>query len=125
MKHIPAILFGLAITAGLAALASCTTWKTIVLPNGNTGYTVDCSGTDLSWSHCYQKAGRACPHGYDITERSDQHSGKVVPGNLFGLLGGSVQDRSMLIQCKDANGVVGGAQTFPAGAGPAVGSTAP
>lgn len=123
MKRILGVLLGLVATTGIFLVASCTTWKPIVLPNGGKGYTVDCSGTNLSWSHCYQKAGRACPNGYDVTERSDQHSGKVVPGNLFGLLGGSVQDRSMLIQCRGKDGMTGGARTFPAGAGPAVGST--
>lgn len=108
-----------------------------MLPSGQRGYTVDCSGTNLSWSHCYQKAGRACPHGYDITQRTGNHGGKVVPGNLFGVLGGSVQDRSLLILCRNDGSVLDdtspvnagrtpspapatGATTFPIGSGPAV-----
>lgn len=101
MKSVAGILFLLVVVVGGLSLSSCTTWKTVVLPSGQQGYTVDCSGTNLTWSHCYQKAGRACPQGYDVTQRTDSHSGKVVPGNLFGVLGGSVQDRGMLIECRN------------------------
>lgn len=101
VKSAAGIVFCLvAIISGLA-LTSCTTWKPVVLPSGQHGFTVDCSGTNLSWSHCYRKAGRACPHGYDITQKLDAHGSKLVPGDLYGVLGGSVQDRSLLIQCRN------------------------
>lgn len=127
MKRIPGVLFGLMIVIGGFMLASCTTWKPVVLPSGQHGFTVDCSGTNLTWSHCFQKAGRACPQGYDVAEKLDKHGGKVAAGDLYGLLGGSVVDRSMLIHCKTPGSVnsvqgnppeaappVGHAETFPA-----------
>lgn len=128
MNTVARILFCLMVALGGLSMGSCTTWKTVVLPSGQEGFTVDCSGTNLTWSHCYQKAGRACPQGYDITQRMDAHGGKVAPGNLFGVLGGSVQDRSLLIQCRhdgvrpadDHTAIIGrapissGATTFPA-----------
>lgn len=131
MKIVAGFVFCLAVAFGSLSLSSCTTWKTVVLPSGQQGFTVDCSGTNLTWSHCYQKAGRACPQGYDITQRTDTRGGKVVPGNLFGVLGGSVQDRGMLIQCRhdgvrpdDAPATAGrgppastGATTYPASSG--------
>jgi hypothetical protein len=134
VKTAARILFWLVAAAAGLSLTSCTTWQPIVLPSGQQGYTVDCSGTNLSWSHCYRKAGRACPHGYDITQRMDAHGGKVVPGNLFGLLSGSVQDRSLLIQCRNddirqdavapaatnPSPATTGASTYPLGSGPAV-----
>ncbi|TAN08257.1 MAG: hypothetical protein EPN38_03685 [Rhodanobacteraceae bacterium] len=137
MKIVASMLFCLAAALGSLSLSSCTTWKPVVLPSGQRGYTVDCSGTNLSWSHCYQKAGKACPHGYDITQRTGSHGGKVVPGDLFGVLGGSVQDRSLLILCRHDDSVrddtgpvdagrtpprppTAGAITFPLGSGPAV-----
>lgn len=89
------------VVVGSLSLGACTTWKPVVLPSGQHGYTVDCSGTNLSWSHCYRKAGRACPHGYDITQRLDTHGAKLVPGNLYGVLGGGAQDRSLLIECRN------------------------
>lgn len=126
MKRIPGVLFGLMVVISGLLLASCTTWKPVVLPSGQQGFTVDCSGTNLTWSHCFQKAGRACPQGYDVAEKLDKHGGKVAVGDLYGMLGGSVVDRSMLIRCKSgaapavapqiAPGPVpaGAAQTFPA-----------
>lgn len=126
MKRLSGILLGLMVVIGGFLVASCTTWKPVVLPSGQQGFTVDCSGTNLTWSHCYRKAGRACPQGYDVAEKLDKHGGKVAAGDLYGLLGGSVVDRSMLIRCR--NGVApatapqvapgpapsGAAQTFPA-----------
>lgn len=100
VKVLAGIVFWLAVATGSLSLGACTTWKPIVLPSGVHGYAVNCSGTNLSWSHCYQKAGHACPHGYDVTQRLDAHGGKIEPGDLFGVLGGSVQDRSLLIQCR-------------------------
>lgn len=122
MKRIPGVLFGLMVVIGGCLLASCTTWKQVVLPSGETGFTVDCSGTNLTWSHCFQKAGRACPQGYDVAEKLDKHGGKVAVGDLYGMLGGSVVDRSMLIHCKSGTApqvapgppAPGAAQTFPA-----------
>ena len=87
---------------GGALLASCTTSKQVVLPSGQSGYTVDCSGSNLSWSHCYRKAGEACGHGYVTVAKADNHGGKPVPGDLYGLVGGSVSDRSLLIHCREA-----------------------
>lgn len=137
MKIVVILSFCLTALVGSLSLSSCTTWKPVVLPSGQHGFTVDCSGTNLSWSHCYQKAGKACPHGYDITQRTGSHGGKVVPGDLFGVLGGSVQDRSLLIMCRNDGSVrddtgpvdakrtpappaATGATTFPLGSGPAV-----
>lgn len=93
---------GLGVTLGVAlcgALGACTTRKGVVLPSGQQGYTVDCSGTNLSWSHCYHKAGKVCPKGYTVVVKSDNHGDRAGVGNLFGLMGGSVVDRTMLIRC--------------------------
>lgn len=131
MKIATGVLFCLIAALGGLALTSCTTWKPVVLPSGQHGFTVDCSGTNLSWSHCYRKASRACPHGYDVTQRLDSHGSKLVPGDLYGVLGGSVQDRSLLIECRDDRIISRspaarpgttppartGATTYPAGGG--------
>lgn len=119
MKRIPGVLVGLMVVIGGCLLASCTTWNQVVLPSGETGFTVDCSGTNLTWSHCFRKAGRACPQGYDVAEKLDKHGGKVAVGDLYGLLGGSVVDRSMLIHCKSPGASGSSPQIAPAGAAPA------
>lgn len=103
LKTLAHVLFWLLVTGAGFALSGCTTSNVVVLPSGQRGFTVDCSGTNLSWSHCYRKAGRACPKGYNITQKEDNHSGKPVPGNLYGVIGGSAHDRSLLIECRNDN----------------------
>lgn len=87
------------------ALASCASTRPAKLPGGQHGLVVDCSGPSLSWTHCFQKAGQACPRGYDIAKRSEKGGGRIVSGDLFDLLGDKVQHRRLLIQCKDASGL--------------------
>lgn len=100
-------VLGLAVVGGGLSLGACTTSRPIVLPSGQQGYTVDCSGTNLSWSHCYRKASRLCGHGYTISQKTDNHGGHPVVGDLFGLMGGSVVDRGMLIECREATATDG------------------
>lgn len=119
VKAVASILFVLAAAFSGLALTSCTTSRAVVLPSGQQGFTVDCSGTNLSWSHCYRKAGRACPQGYDVTQRLDSHGNKLVPGDLYGVLGGSVQDRSLLIQCRDDGAISHTQRVNPGHAPPA------
>lgn len=99
------MVLAIVLVLGASLLSSCTTWKPLVLPDGQQGFAVDCSGSNLTWTHCYQKAARACDHGYTVVQRIDNHGGHAAPGNLFGLVGGAVVDRSMLIQCR-TDGVV-------------------
>lgn len=88
--------------AGLA-VAGCATCKpTRVVAGQQPGYAIDCSGPSLSWAHCFQKAGRACPHGYAIGKRSEKGGGHIVSGDFFDLVGDKVQHRRMQIRCKDA-----------------------
>lgn len=101
-------VLGLAVVLGSLMLGACTTSRQIVLPSGQPGYTVDCSGTNLSWSHCYRKASRVCDHGYVISQKINGHGGHPVVGDLFGLMGGSVSDRSLLIQCREATATTAG-----------------
>ncbi len=103
MNRIAGVVLGLVVALGSLSLGACTTSRQIVLPSGQTGYTVDCSGSNLSWSHCYRKAGRVCGRGYTVSQKSDNHGGHPVVGDLFGLVGGSVVDRSLLIQCRAAD----------------------
>ena len=83
-------------------LAGCTTAKPVVRDAVPRVYVVDCSGASLSWSHCYQKAGRVCPQGYKVTQKPYKHGGgRVVGGDFLQLLGNSAQHRKMLITCRD------------------------
>jgi hypothetical protein len=102
VDRIAGFVLGLAAVALGLSLGACTTSRQIVLPSGQQGFTVDCSGTNLSWSHCYRKASRVCGQGYVISHRISGRGNHPVVGDLFGLMGGSVSDRSLLIQCRTA-----------------------
>ena len=85
----------------LLGLTGCAISNTTYLPNGKEGHSINCSGSALHWGMCYEKAGEICgAAGYEvITKSGDQ--GSTVAANQYGLYGGTVTSRSMLIQCKD------------------------
>lgn len=82
------------------ALSACATAKKTYTPDGREGFAINCSGQALSWGKCYQKAGEICgTKGYDIISRSGDQ-GSTVAANQFGLYGGSVITRDLVIACK-------------------------
>ncbi len=84
------------------ALSGCATATKTYTENGDEGYTIDCSGGALTWGMCYEKAGKLCgPAGY-TTLRKDGDTGSSFSGNQFGLYGGTVVSRSMVISCHKA-----------------------
>jgi hypothetical protein len=91
----------LCLVAFFAIVTGCASSRETFLPDGGKGHSINCSGTALNWGMCYEKAGDICgARGYNvIAGGSDQ--GVVVAGNQYGLYGGSVMNRSMLIKCKD------------------------
>ncbi len=92
-------------TIGFVALAAvvssgCATAKTTYLPDGRPGMSINCSGSALSWDYCYRKAGEICGNlGYDVVAQSGD-TGSVVSGNQYGVYGGSIMTRTLLIGCK-------------------------
>lgn len=51
---------------------------------------------------CYEKAGNLCgTRGYDVIVRSDDQGASIV-ANQFGLYGGSIMNRNMIVKCKKA-----------------------
>ncbi|MNF91247.1 hypothetical protein D3C84_738410 [compost metagenome] len=82
------------------ALGGCATASKTYTSDGREGFSIDCSGSALSWGKCYEKAGELCgARGYDLLEKSGDQ-GSTVAANQFGLYGGSVMSRSMVIACK-------------------------
>ncbi|MCD4820753.1 MAG: hypothetical protein K8R11_01460 [Methanococcoides sp.] len=50
---------------------------------------------------CYEKAGELCgSKGYEVLEKSGD-TGAMVTAGQYGLFGGSVINRSMVIKCKE------------------------
>jgi hypothetical protein len=82
-------------------ICSCATAKKTYTSDGKEGYSISCSGSALKWGMCYEKAGEICgTKGYEVLEKSGD-TGTMVSGNQFGLYGGSVINRSMIIKCKE------------------------
>jgi len=93
-----AVLLG----AGLAGCASSNTTSLINLPNGQTGFAVNCSGADAasSWASCYVQAGNACgATGYDIVSK-DNDEGGSAGGSITNVVSANVKNRSMIVRCK-------------------------
>jgi hypothetical protein len=86
-------------------IGGCATSSRTYLPDGSQGHSITCSGSALNWGMCYEKAGQLCGSGgYNIIERSGD-SNSMISGNQYGIYGGSVQSRNLLVHCKnpDAN----------------------
>jgi hypothetical protein len=91
-----------ALISSLAACASSNTTSLINLPNGETGFAVNCSGADAgsSWASCYVQAGKACgATGYDIVSK-DNDEGGAAGGGVTNVVSANVKNRSMIIRCK-------------------------
>lgn len=91
-----------ALIALLSACASSNTTSLINLPNGETGFAVNCSGADAgsSWASCYVQAGQACgATGYDIVSK-DNDEGGAAGGSVTNVVSANVKNRSMIIRCK-------------------------
>ncbi|MGH8778762.1 hypothetical protein [Paraburkholderia sp.] len=88
--------------AALAGCASSNTTSLINLPNGETGFAVNCSGADAgsSWASCYVQAGNACgASGYDIVSK-DGDEGGAAGGGVTNVVSANVKNRSMVVRCK-------------------------
>lgn len=79
----------------------CATSSKTYTQDGSTGHVINCSGSALNWGMCYEKAGNICKEcGFDILEKSSE-SGNTVSWGQYGLFGGTVMNRSMVITCKE------------------------
>jgi hypothetical protein len=83
------------------SLSGCATAKKTYTSDGREGYSITCSGSALNWGMCYEKAGELCGQkGYEVLEKAGDQ-GAMLSGNQFGLYGGSVINRNMIIKCKE------------------------
>lgn len=82
----------------------CATANQVYTPGGELGYHINCSGNGLNWGMCFEKAGAVCgDRGYVVIDRSGEVSGTTVFANQFGLYGGSMSHRSLIIKCREAS----------------------
>lgn len=80
----------------LILLTSCATSKQIVLPSGNIGHSINCSGTAVPASKCIEKAGEVCPQGYSVVTSHNER------GAMTNFNGGLVatSHKGIVIECK-------------------------
>lgn len=97
-----AATMGLGLLA-LGSLAGCSSTTTMTyLPSGDTGFAINCSGSDASssWAECYKRAGEVCGnYGYDVVSK-DVDNGATSGGTVGGIFGANVKNRSMVVRCK-------------------------
>jgi hypothetical protein len=102
LARIGALPVAVLIAVALSACASSNTTSLINLPNGQTGFAVNCSGADAgsSWASCYVQAGQACgATGYDVVSK-DNDEGGAAGGSVTNVVSANVKNRSMIIRCK-------------------------
>jgi hypothetical protein len=106
MRRLPArvAFYGASVLAiaSLGACASSNDASLINLPDGQTGYAVNCSGADAgtSWASCYVLAGKKCgATGYDIVSK-DNEEGGPTGGGITNVISANVKNRSMIVRCK-------------------------
>jgi len=89
------------ITLIVVTLSGCATSSKLYTSDGKEGYNIVCSGSALNWGMCYEKAGDLCgAKGYEVLEKTGDQ-GTMMSGNQFGLYGGSVMNRNIIIKCKE------------------------
>jgi hypothetical protein len=84
------------------ALAGCTAAQPLTPPDGRQGYTVECSGSVLSWEDCFARAddlwrGR----NYDVFTRVGEE-GALMAAEPQPLHDRPTTSRRMVIVCKGA-----------------------
>lgn len=102
LARIGALPAAVLVALALGACASSNTTSLINLPNGQTGFAVNCSGAnaDSSWASCYVQAGQACgATGYDIVSK-DNDEGGPTGGSVTNVVSANVKNRSMIVRCK-------------------------
>ena len=85
----------------ITLITACATSQEVYTSDGQRGHSINCSGSALNWGMCYEKAGNLCGEkGYEVLEKSGD-TGTVVSGNAYGVYGGSVINRSLIVKCKN------------------------
>lgn len=78
MKRISSIAFIVAIS-GCAAQGP----KPVTLQDGTQGFLATCGGTARSWADCYESASKACPNGFNISEKEHYEHEGYIKRKLF------------------------------------------
>jgi hypothetical protein len=84
----------------LAVVSACASRPAAPPPAGmQAAYSIDCSGSGLTWDDCYKKAQRACDGGYDVVSRSaDTADG--VKQDRYNTYGSNQVYRTLVVTCR-------------------------
>jgi hypothetical protein len=64
-------------------LAGCSTAKSISLPDGRTGFLIQCGGTMNSWATCVEKVSEVCgAQGYEIVSKNEEEGIANLMGSI-------------------------------------------
>ena len=92
--------YSLLVATLVLALAGCTSAKPITTPDGRQGYTVECSGTVLTWDDCFERADDLCKgRGYDVFTRPGEES-PLIASEPQHLRDNPTTNRKMVIACQ-------------------------
>lgn len=74
--------------------------KPVYGPDGQQAHAITCSDLGRDWSDCFEKAGEICgARGYKVWNQSSSQSA-VISGSEDSIVGGTSQERTLLIGCK-------------------------
>ena len=69
-------------------------------PDGEEALALSCSGSDMEWSDCFEKAGELCgTHGYKVWNQVGSQS-SIISGTKEAVFGSASEERTLLIACK-------------------------
>lgn len=72
-------------------LLGCASASKVMTPSGKMGYSIECNGTAVSMTVCYEKASDVCPRGYNIIDTNSR----------AGFSGGyATSHKGIFIECK-------------------------
>ena len=81
-----------------SSAALCDGITRIVLPSGDSGYSVTCEGSQ-NVNKCYEMAGEVCIYGYTVVDKESEHV-TVSRMNRHERVDSVTYQKGLLIQCK-------------------------
>lgn len=86
-------------TLGAALLlAGCVVAKPVALPNGSTGYSINCSGR-FDMGDCMNKAAEVCKGPYQMVDGNSEGAGGMMMPAGNGVMAVSAIRRTLIVSC--------------------------
>lgn len=94
----------ISVVATIVCATGCVApMRPVMLPDGQQGYALKCSGTHHDFGDCMNEAAEACHGPYQILEENGEHVGSVAMatpmGNGVGAVGVHAIHRTMIVEC--------------------------